>query len=288
LELKLPQKTIPRLSLRTVSYLLDPMVKPSSLENSFSFLLEWAEECKSLLEELIALESEPDLLDRRQLAVDLICDRFHADYGFWSWGQGHPETGRSVPVSIVQCGLDTAIREAFFVICMRDETDTWLRNPYIPLLEKQRQVCRARQHFWSDEVWQTSPLRALLVEKTGFSEWMTCVRYPTPLQWSCVTLLRREGAACFSDLERFKLDMACAGISWLQCDSRKLPDQALKALNERQSQVFHLLLQGKSRKGIASTLGLTTHVVNDLIKQIYQDFGTTSATELAALFLKRA
>ena len=273
-----------------MSDLLDPIAVPSSVENSFFTLrlLEWAEECKELLTELIALECEQDLLERRQLAVDLICDRFKADYGFWCWGQGHPETGRTIPVTMVQCGMEAASREAFFVIGMRDETDTWLRNPYIPLLKKHRQVCRARQHFWSDAVWETTPLRALLAERTGLSEWMTCVRYPTPQQWSCISVFRREGAECFSDLERFKLDMVCAGISWLQCDAHKLPDQALKALNERQSPVFHLLLQGKTRKEIANILRLTTHVVNDLIKQIYQDFGTTSATELAALFLKRA
>ena len=189
---------------------------------------------------------------------------------------------------MVQCGLDDASREAFFVIGMRDEMDIWLRIPYIPFLNKHRQVCRARHHFWSDEIWKSCSLRTLLVEKTGLSEWMTCVRYPTPQLWSCVSLFRFDGSTCFSELERFILDMACAGISWLQCDSHRLPDQGLTDLNERQSQVFHSLLQGRSRKEIASTLSLSIHVVNDLIKQIYQLFGTTSATELAALFLKRA
>jgi len=69
---------------------LDPIVVPSSVENSFSplLLLEWAEECKELLTELISLESEQDLLDRRQLAVDLICDRFNATTDFGPGGKG--------------------------------------------------------------------------------------------------------------------------------------------------------------------------------------------------------
>jgi DNA-binding CsgD family transcriptional regulator len=257
-------------------------------ENAFPWFLDWAEECKEFMGKLIALECKSDLLARRQSAVDLICDHLQADYGFWCWGHGHPETGRTIPVTMVQSGLDSAMREAFFMIGMRDETDTWLRNPYIPLLKEHGQVCRARHHFWSDEVWRSASLRVLMVEQTGLSEWMTCVRYPTPLQWSCVSVFRFDGRSPFTELERFMLDIACAGISWLQCDTHKLPDQALKALNEKQSQVFHLLMQGRSRKEIASTLRITTHIVNDVIKQIYQDFGTSSATELAALFLKRA
>jgi DNA-binding NarL/FixJ family response regulator len=49
-----------------------------------------------------------------------------------------------------------------------------------------------------------------------------------------------------------------------------------------------MLLDGCSRKEIAAKMSLSLHIVNDSIKAIYRHFGTSSATELAARFMKGA
>jgi DNA-binding CsgD family transcriptional regulator len=50
--------------------------------------------------------------------------------------------------------------------------------------------------------------------------------------------------------------------------------------------VMLCLLDGLSRKQIASHLGITLHTVNDHMKTLFAQFDVNSTTELAAKFLK--
>jgi DNA-binding CsgD family transcriptional regulator len=93
---------------------------------------------------------------------------------------------------------------------------------------------------------------------------------------------------CFTDRECAMLDLASATIRWLQsshANAENIPSHS--GLSPRNTEVLYLLLDGRSRKEIAAALNMTTHIVNDCIKQIYSHFGATSATELAAIFLRR-
>ncbi len=251
--------------------------------------VDWYEECKEFLASLVELESEPDLPIRRRNAVEYVCKYFQAEFGFWSWGHGHPENdGRVVPIALIPWGLAPQRIDAFFQLGMTKDSDRWLRTPFLPLLMEQMQVCRARHQLWTDEEWHASEFRNALTHAVQLDEWMTCVRYPSKHMWSCVSLLKPVGAPRFRNLDVMLLDLACTGISWLQSGvSGSTKEQSVAGLGQRNAEVLYLLLDGRSRKEIAAALGLTMHVVNDCIKQIYHHFGATSATELAALFLRR-
>lgn len=250
---------------------------------------QWLEDCKDFLDTLRALESEPDLMARRQRAIEVTLAKFHSDFGFWSWGRGHPDSNELVtPIALIPVGLPQKQVDAFFQIGMSQDSDRWYRRPFLETLKKQTQACRARQHFWSDEVWAQSGLRSHVARETQLDEWMICVRYPTPQTWSCLVVLRKVGSPRFHDLDCVFLELATASLPWLQCGSTATQNNAdLSGLSLRNAEVLHLLLDGRSRKEIAATLGVTTHIVNDCIKQIYNHFGTTSATELAAKFLRQ-
>lgn len=247
------------------------------------------EDCRILLEGLVAMDAEPDLDTRRRNAVAFICQELDADFGFWSWGKGHPETDeRVVPIATIPWGMEPNQIQQFFQLGMSDGSEQWHRAPFLPLLRNQPQVCRSRAHFWTDNEWTGCDFRNAVAQAVQLDEWMICVRYPTERVWSCISLLRRVGKPHFSDRECALLDLACATIRWLQSNpsnAGRMPSHS--GLSLRNTEALYLLLDGRSRKEIASALNVTTHIVNDCIKQIYNHFGATSATELAAIFLRR-
>lgn len=51
-------------------------------------------------------------------------------------------------------------------------------------------------------------------------------------------------------------------------------------LPRRQSQTLKLLLQGKSEKEVASTLGLSPHTIHVYVKALYRHWGVGSRAEL--------
>lgn len=250
----------------------------------------WVDEAKLLFSRLIELESESNLPLRREMAVKVICQALDAEFGFWGWGQGHPRTNETVmPIAMVFHGLTDSERIAFFRMGQMAQADKWFRHPFLPLLEMQTQVCKSRPDYWTDEQWRGSELRSMMIPQIQIDEWMVCVRYPTPQIWSSIVLFRKAGRPSFSQQDCLILDLICAGVSWLQSSSTSQSQETdLSGLGTRNTEVLYLLLDGRSRKEIANALGVTTHIVNDCMKQIYNHFGTSSATELAALFLKRA
>lgn len=250
----------------------------------------WSVWYKSLAETLLGLETEANLDIRRRQAVAYLCQFLNADFGFWSWGRGHPETDELiVPVAMIPWGMEPDRIGWFFQVGMSQDSERWHRDPFLPLLRAQKQVCKARHHFWEDATWRACSFRNSILEHTSLDEWMICVRYATPRVWSCLTFLRSAGKPPFSDGECSALDLIGTSVSWLQNHTYPSDQQtSVSGLSRRNLEVLHLLLDGRSRKEIASIMGLTTHVVNDCMKQIYSHFGATSATELAAIFLRSA
>ncbi|MCU0707285.1 MAG: helix-turn-helix transcriptional regulator [Pirellula sp.] len=257
--------------------------------DSFDEILEIVDGCRELLEGLMLLDSEPNLDVRRGKAVEFLCQFLDADFGFWSWGRGHPETDeRVVPIAMIPWGMESLQVQEFFQVGMSNDSDKWHRAPFLPLLRNQSQVCRSRPHFWTTEQWTTCDFRNAVTQAFRLDEWMICVRYPSQQIWSCISLMRRVGKPSFTPLECGLLDLACATVRWLQSQPLKTESMPSHAgLSLRNTEVLFLLLDGRSRKEIATALGVTTHIINDCIKQIYTHFGATSATELAAIFLRR-
>lgn len=67
------------------------------------------------------------------------------------------------------------------------------------------------------------------------------------------------------------------------------PSQLLRdrQLSDRQTDVLHLLLQGRSEKEVARELGVSTHTVHTHVKKLYIEFNVSSRGELLALFIDK-
>lgn len=124
--------------------------------------------------------------------------------------------------------------------------------------------------------------------RVGIDSWMIAVRYPSETTWSSITLYRAVGRADYSPVERALVDVVLASKAWLHFRLSSNHSRQSSELNSRNATILLLLLEGCSRKEIAAQIEVTLHIVNDSIKAIYRHFGTSSATELAAKFMKGA
>lgn len=240
-----------------------------------------------LLEELSHLDLTPENQTRRQKAVEILLRHSEAGFCFWSWGHG--VVGQDmIPVAIFPVGLNPAQLSSFFQLSMIPDSDLWVRKPMLPALCQSRQSCGIRSDFWTDQQWQASSYRQRLVDEVGLDEWLVCVRYESEKVWSCISLFKPVGQGPVSEATRWAVETAMVCFRWLRCDTSESDGRphVFPDLSIRNKEVLYLLLDGRSRKEIAASMGITLHIVNDCIKQIYSHFGTTSATELAAMFLK--
>ena len=245
------------------------------------------DETKEFLHRIADVEFEyADLNLRREHTIDLLLEQTGSVLGYWAMGHGHPMRGQMAPLAWIPRGVPKEHYGAHMAMGLSPLCDLWVREPYIPSLQKQKQVCHSRSEFHSDELWYSSELVSKHLDPLGIDNWMIAVRYPSENYWSSVTLFRTVGREDFTAADRLLLDLVLASKSWLHY---RLPaDFGAQAidLSTRNASVLLMLLDGCSRKEIAANMNLTIHVVNDSIKAIYRHFGTSSATELAARFLR--
>ncbi len=125
------------------------------------------------------------------------------------------------------------------------------------------------------------------LHQMGLNEWVHCVRYQSANVWSNMMLIRNVGRCSFTNHDAMILDVAMQSIAWLHATAEEcVPKELLVGLTDRQRLVTLLVLDGIPRKLIASKLRIAEDTVGDHLKSIYRHFKVTSATELAAIFLK--
>lgn len=110
-----------------------------------------------------------------------------------------------------------------------------------------------------------------------------------PLSAECVSLIglyRRADDELFDERERQVAQILLEEVSWLHAAGwpedfgAKVPP-----LPRRLRVVLNLLLEGHSRKYIASELGLSVHTVSDYVKELYRSFNVQSHAELMRRFM---
>lgn len=243
-----------------------------------------------LIAAVTSLAPSPDDLEaRRQDVVAALGEIIEADAGHWAWGRGAPDTNSIAPVALVDFGYTHEQRAVMIDQALNPESMKMFQVRMATRFDGQRLASATRRDLIPDDQWRCSPLWCKYVERLGLDSWVHAVRYRGVDTWSCLHMLRRRTKPEFEARHAALLHAALASIAWLSSTAGEVvPTDNFKPLTPRQRTVMLLVLDGRSRKDIASQLGLSEHTIDDHLKAIYSHLGVKSVGELAARFLKRA
>lgn len=230
--------------------------------------------------------TESDLLPRRQATLELLMQILGADFGHWAWGVGDRTNTKIAPLALLTAGYSDHDKGMFMQFAMAPETESTFRRPILDRMGADQQITLARCEIFSESTWPSSFMRQALLPFGG-DEWLHTVRYETTNIWSNMFLIRRRDSPEFDSAEVALLDVAIDAIPWLHGTAQEIvPTANAIGLTDRQRTVMLLLMDGSSRKMIATQLGISDDTVGDHIKNIYQHFKINSVSELAAVFLR--
>ena len=237
-----------------------------------------------LVQRMLAISDElPNLADRRAAALNTVAQLVDADAGYWSWGRGWPNAGSVTPLAMIPFGftdeqLKCAI-EAVAELNIRHRTTDPVRDT--------SNVTLLREDLFADDEWNAMPLMRTQLMKAGFGGWLHSVHYSAEDTWSSFFLLRNTRKPDFDRRAAQIVDFTMTNVMWFHSTAAETPPaDSFTGLKPRQRTVMLMLLDGHSRKKIASQLGIVEDTVGDHIKAIYRHFEVNSVAKLASLFLR--
>jgi DNA-binding CsgD family transcriptional regulator len=233
------------------------------------------------------MDRTDDVAQRRHDLIEGLGRQVSAAAGFWAWGRGNPIDSAITPVAALCFGMSPEGWQKAIQISLGPDS---VRLFSIPIRERMREgahVTVTRSMLHSDDAWAAETDFRRELHATGMDNMMVSVNYYSNDCWFHTTLGRPPGEADFSPEDAGLLQLAMSSVSWMQPRiSEAVPAEKFIGLTARQRTVLLHLLDGQSRKQIASHLRITLHTANDHIKAIYEHFQVGSATELAAKFLQ--
>jgi DNA-binding CsgD family transcriptional regulator len=232
-------------------------------------------------------EDHLDLAQRRKALLDELIGLIAADAGWWAWGRGWPDSSAVAPVAIIDHGFTDQERALIIEWALDPDTDKNFRQPILARMAGKNATVQVRRDIVPDEIWQEQSYMRRQLARAGFESWLHAVRYSASDTWSNMFFVRKLGREEFGDAEKVVIDLAMTSVTWLHATPDEyLPAETFVGLTPRQRTVMLLLLDGLPRKQIAKRLAIGEETVGDHIKSIYKHFNVSSASELAALFLR--
>jgi len=229
------------------------------------------------------------IADRRELLVKRLAGWVGSASGFWSWGRGIPLESNITPVATIVTGFSKEQLSRFPEVALSDQTVRLFNQPIRELLRKQDHVTVSRSMIWNDSEWSSDPFVRNVLHSLDWDNWLISVRYLTSDTWASMTFFRSLGKPDYEPTDLELVELVMSSVEWMKPKvSESVSPSTFVDLSPRLRSVMLLLLDGQSRKQIASSLSITLHTVNDHCKEIYHRFEVNSATELAARFLKSA
>ncbi|MDZ4850418.1 MAG: LuxR C-terminal-related transcriptional regulator [Pirellulaceae bacterium] len=226
------------------------------------------------------------LVDRRQAVLDLLLKILGAKFATWSWGYGDLTGTEIQPIAMLTSGYSQDEMVVFCRMGLDPESERLFRRPIWDRMKGSSHSTVIRRDIFADLDWSQSKMRDYLQEMQA-DEWIHALRHQSRGVWSNMCLIRRLGDSEFTANDVIILDLAMQSIAWLHATaSEGLPSEALEGLTDKQRLVTLLLLDGFSRKMIATHLNIAEATVGDHIKSIFRHFKVNSAMELSAFFLR--
>lgn len=143
-------------------------------------------------------------------------------------------------------------------------------------------VTRDLSRIISPERFQTSPARPFW-EAAGIGTLLISIGPVPGVGISVAGFYRSPGEADFTPRDTRIMHIILTELPWLhQADLPHLPARGILALPPRQRQLLNQLVQGHSRKAIATALGISENTVHGYVKQVFRHFSVHSQAELIA------
>jgi DNA-binding CsgD family transcriptional regulator len=246
-------------------------------------------DAKWLLQQATHLERAlANLAERRQEFVQALGAAVDAKAGFWAWGRGRPFDSAVTPVAALNFGFASGDWPRLAQAALSEEVVVNFNEPVIRLLDESGgDVCVTRAMVWRDESWYSTGVFQETIRALSLDHFLVCVHYFSRDSWSNMTVFRQADQPDFTQRDRNLIEAALTSTAWMSPSAAEtLSREAFVGLTHRQRAVMLLLLDGLARKEIAARLQITLHTVNDHVKALYSQFNVTSATELAAHFLR--
>lgn len=227
-----------------------------------------------------------DLSDRRLVVLRILKELTGATAGYWAWGHEDGTEKSVVAVALINLGFTEQQMAAYVKASFAPEVHRDFVEPIKKRMGTQPQITLTREELYQELAWKETFLGQQL-KLIGFEEWLQSIRYSREETWSQLFLLRSVGEMPFQPEDRALIDIAMSSISWLHSSqAESIPQEQLRGLSPRQRAVMLMLLDGVSRKQIASRFAIGEETVGDHIKQIYRHFDINTSGELSALFLR--
>jgi DNA-binding CsgD family transcriptional regulator len=224
---------------------------------------------------------------KRQL-MEGLCRLVGADYWVWSVSASRGQGEQPVYLNALNGGFEP---EQFGRLTKAiDHPDMKaLTAPFVAELAKKRtHLTRRFLQTYPDEALPAESILNLWKD-AGIGAIMLSFRPLGEKQMSAITLYRRLGRPLFDAREARIAHIVLTEVPRLHAEGWPQDcDATLPGLSPRPRTVLNLLLQGLSRKEIATSIGVTEGTVNDYVKVVYKRFRVQSQSQLMNRFLRGA
>lgn len=245
---------------------------------------------ESILQEIANATSgmtEASVADRRKSLASSICRLIEADVWLWFTGAVNQElNGDSMVTSFVDGGFkDEQERAEFFRVIIHPDLAPVVTKPLAEAMAAKKTMTCRRDQLLSDEYWYGS-LNEEIWNQLGFCDFIISAFPVGEISYSALGFHRRVDRRRFTDVDTNLVGILSHCLAWLH---QAVPPPAATSnvleLSPRERQVLMLLLDGDSRKQVASKLGISDHTVSDYMKAVYAKFSVNSRAELLSKFI---
>lgn len=235
-----------------------------------------------LVGEVVA--SRHDHAEMKRMLMDGLGKLVHADA--WVWCLGCEMEAGKMPVylSMAHGGFDEK-RYAGMLRAAAHPDLTWISETMIrDMREKNSQVTRLREQLAEKDALAVAGISTHMKE-ADIGPFLIVMRPIDERSVSTLGLYRRATEPPFTDRECRMAHIVLSEVPWLH--EQGWPEDrgaTVPKLSPRRMLVLNMLLEGKNRKHIASSLSLSAHTVASHQKVIYSHFGVNSQSGLMHRF----
>ncbi len=222
--------------------------------------------------------------EKKRVLMEGLCELVNGD--FWIWGLAadyDPEVG-PVYTAMTTGGFSEEQVPKLLIALDNDKLEDSIRPLGREIVSRQRQATRLAEQYDSLQAFLDPEIIATW-QDADIGPPLVCYR---PISNNCISgigIYRHWSSPPFSKREAKIADIVMNEVAWLH--EQGWPwESALQVpqLSRRRRLALNLLLEGLTRKEIASKMEVSLHTVNEYIKHIYLFFGVHSHAELLNRF----
>lgn len=227
------------------------------------------------------------LIEKKQHLLSEVSQLISADCWIWTLLAPTPPGQRPTVVGLIHGGFSEERLSAYFQALEHPDMGA-LNAPFLAqVYQTQSHTTRLRQQIDPENTFVTMPVYQLWQKADIAPLILSCHPFDDG-SLSFIGLYRNEQAPLFDEREARIAHVILSQVAWLHAESWPGTPKAGKYdfsnLSPRLRTVLNLLLEGMSRKQIASHLAITENTVSEYVKNIYRFFEVHSHAELMKHF----